>query len=95
MKFNYKSIPLIIRAKMNTNIKLLGLDYDFDILFLSFPCKSETIALLSEEVPIYFVGLPFGLIEAGLNEVTLACGLKANASLELLDTAATSLTFSF
>ena len=94
MRFNYESIPLVLKGRVKNSL-LAGVDYECDIIFLSFLLERETIAIISQKDPIYFSVIPFGLVGAGLNKAELFCGLKASVGLELLDTAATSLTFSF
>jgi hypothetical protein len=55
-----------------------------DILFISFPRKRETIAIVKLDL-IFRVFLPFVITSAKSDEVTLECGLKARVSLERVD----------
>jgi hypothetical protein len=55
-----------------------------DIVFISFPNKRETIAIVNIE-PTFRVFLPFVITSAKSAEVTLECGLKARVSLERVD----------
>jgi len=55
-----------------------------DIVFISFPRKRETIAIVNIDLT-FKVFLPFVITSAESDEVTLECGLKARVSLERVD----------
>jgi hypothetical protein len=55
-----------------------------NILFISFPRKRETIAIVKLDID-FRVFLPFVITSASKAEVTLECGLKARVSLERVD----------
>jgi hypothetical protein len=65
-----------------------------DIVFISFPNKRETIAIVNIE-PTFRVFLPFVITSAELAEVTLECGLKARVSLERVARLRLFVTFIF
>jgi len=65
-----------------------------DIVFISFPRKRETIAIVKLDID-FRVFLPFVITSASEAEVTLECGLKARVSLERVDRLRLFVTLAF
>ena len=65
-----------------------------DIVFISFPRKRETIAIVKLDID-FRVFLPFVITSASEAEVTLECGLKARVSLERVDRLRLFVNFTF
>ena len=90
-RFEYEDFsPLILQHRINANFKT------FELLFLGFPTKKETIVVLSTGKPAFFFGVPF-IISSFLEDgrATLSCGVRTKISLERIETDKPVLVFSF